>query len=111
MPPFPPVYGIVLETELAAVFFTKLPLFTAEEQVIVEIVPIGRFTVLLKEHVTPPIFISKFAVPLDEGVPVIANVKLPFPLAKLPDEIEAVNPVTLVDVIDNAPYVPPFPPE
>ena len=42
---------------------------------------------------------AKLAMPILAGVPVIAKVKLPVPLRKVPAAIVAVNPVTPVDVM------------
>jgi hypothetical protein len=50
-------------------------------------------------QVWPPTFILKFAVPLDEGVPVILKTKEPFPLAKVPLDKDSVKPVIPVELI------------
>lgn len=71
--------------------------------------PIGN-TLRANEQDCPPILKAKLAVPLLAGVPVIEYVKLPPPLAKLPAVKEAVKPVTPVDEMFCAEYVPPFPP-
>jgi hypothetical protein len=42
--------------------------------------------------------IVKLAVPLVAGVPVMVYVKLPSPLAKVPEGNDAVNPVTPVEI-------------
>lgn len=76
-----------------------MPKLVAVGQVKAVIVPAGRLTVLVNEQVCPPIFNAKLAVPLLAGVPVIVYVKLPAPLAKLPDVKDAVKPATPVDVI------------
>ena len=55
-------------------------------------------------------FKAKLAVPLDAGVPVIVKVKLPAPLAKLPDVNVAVSPVTPVELTVCPLCNPPFPP-
>ncbi len=72
--------------------------------------PRPMFTVLVRVQVRPPMLNAKLAVPLLAGVPVIVYVKLPAPLAKLPAAKVAVSPVTPVDVMFCAAYVPPFPP-
>ena len=75
---------------------------------------VGKTSIMfmLNVHATPPKSIAKLAVPVDVGVPVIANTKLPFPFANVPGCIEAVNPVTPVDAT-NGPangYAAPLPP-
>jgi hypothetical protein len=77
----------------------KVPILVAVEQLSDVIVPAGRFTVLVKLQVCPPMLNAKLAVPLDAGVPVIVYVKLPAPLSKVPAVRVAVNPVTPVDVM------------
>jgi hypothetical protein len=51
------------------------------------------------EHVCPPIVKAKLAVPLEAGVPEIANESEPAPLAKVPAVNVAVKPVTPVEDI------------
>ena len=82
----------------------------AVEQLSAVMVPAVGFTVLVKVQVCPPMLNEKLAVPLLAGVPVIVYVKLPAPLSKVPAAKVAVKPVTPVDVIFCAEYVPPFPP-
>ncbi len=73
-------------------------------------VPMGAATVIARVHVCPPMLSAKLAVPALAGVPVIVYVKLPAPLAKLPDVNVAVNPVTPVEVTVCPLCKPPFPP-
>ena len=110
VPPFPPVYGTELLTPLAAVPAVNVPAFVAVPQLNVAIVPTGKFTVLVKVHVFPPIFNAKLAVPLEAGVPVIVYVKFPAPLTKVPAVKVAVKPVTPVEVTVCPLCIPPFPP-
>jgi hypothetical protein len=63
------------------------------------VVVLAAFTVTAKLHVCPPKVIAKEAVPLDAGVPAIAYVMLPAPLANVPAAKVAVSPVTPVDEI------------
>ncbi len=76
-----------------------MPVLVAVEQLSAVMVPTGGFTVLVKVQVCPPMLIAKLAVPLDAGVPVMVNVKLPAPLSRVPAAIVAVSPVTPVDVM------------
>jgi hypothetical protein len=71
VPPFPPVYGILLLALAAAMPCVNVPVLVAVEQVSADIVPTGRSTVLVKVHVCPPMLRAKLAVPLVAGVPVI----------------------------------------
>ena len=89
----------MLATPLAEVFTVNEPLFDAELQFKALTAPTGKSTVLVNEHVLPPIFIAKLAVPLDAGVPVIVYTTFPFPEAKVPEVRVAVRPETPVDVI------------
>jgi hypothetical protein len=89
----------------------NVPVLVAVEQVKATTTPIGLSTVLVKVQVCPPTFNAKLAVPLVAGVPVIVYVKLPAPLSKEPAASVAVKPVTPVDVMLWAEYVPPFPSE
>ena len=73
-------------------------------------VPIAGLTVIFKVHVCPPILIAKLAVPLALGVPLIVYTNAPAPVVSAPAAIFAVNPVTPVDAIACAAYVPPLPP-
>ena len=69
-------------------------------------------TFTLNTHATPPKSIAKLAVPVDVGVPDIANTKFPFPVVKVPGCMDAVNPSTPVDAT-NGPangYAAPLPP-
>jgi hypothetical protein len=100
----------VLLTLAAATPWPKVPALVAVEQLSAVMVPAGGFTVLVKVQVCPPILNVKLAVPLLAGVPVMLYVKLPAPLSKVPAAIVAVKPVTPVDVMVCAVYVPPFPP-
>ena len=70
----------------------------AVEQLNAVMVPAGGFTVLVKVQVCPPMLSAKLAVPLVAGVPVMVNVKLPAPVAKVPAAHVAVRPVTPVEV-------------
>ena len=99
VPPFPPIYGTLRLTLAADMPCVNMPVLVAVEQLSAEMVPTGGFTVLNNVQVCPPIFKAKLTVPLLAGVPVILNVKLPTPLAKLPAVKVAVNPVMLVDVM------------
>ncbi len=54
-------------------------------------------TVLVSVHVFPAIFIKKLAVPLEVGVPVTFNVRLPDVAEKVPALNDAVKPNTPVD--------------
>ena len=58
-----------------------------------------ELTINVKLPVCPPILIAKLAVPLVVGVPVMVYVKVPLPLAKVPEAKVAVKPVTPVEVI------------
>ena len=98
VPPFAPVYGTLLLTLAAATPCINVPVLVAVEQLNAVMVPAGGFTVLVNVHVCPPMFRAKLAVPFDAGVPVIAKVKLPAPVAKVPAAHVAVKPVTPVDV-------------
>ncbi len=89
-------------TLAAAVPCVSVPLLVAVEQLNAVMLAIGK-TVLLKVQVCPPMFRAKLAVPFDAGVPVIVNVKLPEPFAKVPAAHVAVSPVTPVDVKVCAP--------
>jgi hypothetical protein len=104
------VYGTLLLTLAAAVPWVKVPELVAVEQLSAVMIPAGEFTVLVNVQVCPPMLSAKLAVPLVAGVPVIVYVKLPAPLAKVPAVRVAVNPVTPVEVMVCAVYVPPFPP-
>jgi hypothetical protein len=55
-------------------------------------------------------FIAKLAVPLALGVPLIVYTNALAPVASEPAAILAVKPVTLVEGIVCAAYVPPLPP-
>ncbi len=76
-----------------------MPVLVAVEQFKAKTVPEGMSTVLVSIHDCPPTLNAKLAVPLEDGVPAMLKVKLPAPLAKLPDVKEAVKPVTPVEVI------------
>ena len=110
MPPFPPVYGTLLLTIAATSPRVNVPLFVALPQVKAVMVPMGAATVLVMIQVCPPMLSAKLAVPPLAGVPVIVYVKLPAPLAKLPDVNVAVSPVTPVEVTVCPLCKPPFPP-
>jgi hypothetical protein len=56
-------------------------------------------TVTEKLQVCPPKVIAKAAVPVDVGVPAMAYVRLPAPLANVPAAKVAVRPVTPVEEI------------
>ena len=51
--------------------WVNVPLLVAVEQLSPVIIPTGRFTVLVKLQVCPPMFKAKLAVPLVAGVPVM----------------------------------------
>ena len=51
--------------------WVNVPVLVAVEQLSPVIMPAGRFTVLVKLQVCPPILNAKLAVPLVAGVPVI----------------------------------------
>lgn len=89
----------------------NVPVLVADEQVRAEMKPTGKTTVLVKVQFCPPILKAKLAVPLIAGVPVIVKVNVPAPLSKVPAAIVAVKPVTPVDNIVWAVYVPLLPPE
>ena len=89
---------MLLFTLIAALPCVNVPVLVAVEQLSAVMVPTGRFTVLVKVQVCPPMFKAKLAVPFDAGVPVIVKVKLPAPVAKVPAAHVAVRPVTPVDV-------------
>jgi hypothetical protein len=99
VPPFPPVYGIMLLTLAAATPWVKVPALVAVEQLSAVMVPIGKSTVLVNAHVCPPMLKAKLAVPFDAGVPDIVYVNDPAPLSKVPAARVAVKPVTPVDVM------------
>ena len=92
--------------------YVLLELCTFVEPQVWAVMPVwvAEFTLRAKEQVCPPTPMVKLAVPLDAGVPVIVYVKLPAPLSKVPAAKLAVKPVTPVDVMVCAEYVPPFPP-
>ena len=92
------MYGTLLLALAAATPWVKVPVLVAVEQLNAVMVPAGGFTVLVKVQVCPPMFKAKLAVPFDVGVPVMVNVKLPAPGAKVPAAHVAVSPVTPVDV-------------
>jgi hypothetical protein len=71
VPPFPPVYGMLLLTLAAATPCVNVPLLVAVEQVKAVMVPMGKATVLVNVQVCPPRFNAKLAVPLLAGVPVM----------------------------------------
>ena len=75
----------------------SVPLLVAVEQLNAVMLAVGR-TVLVKVQVCPPMFKAKLAVPELAGVPVMVNVKLPEPFAKVPAAHVAVRPVTPVEV-------------
>ena len=54
-------------------------------------------TFIENEHDCPPIFKAKVVVPTALGVPLMAKVKVPAPLANNPSGIVAVRPVTPVE--------------
>ena len=54
-------------------------------------------TFTVNKHDCPPIFKAKVAVPTALGVPLMAKVKVPAPLANNPSGIVAVRPVTPVE--------------
>lgn len=76
---------------------------TTFEATVVEVeqpvVVLASSTVTEKLQLCPPKVIAKEAVPADVGVPAIAYVRLPAPLAKVPAAKVAVNPVTPVEEI------------
>jgi hypothetical protein len=74
----------------------RLPSLFGEPQLMEEI-EAGSYTILVNVQLTPPIWISKLAVPLLVGVPEIIIVRVPDPAATAPAAILAVNPVTPVD--------------
>ncbi len=49
----------------------SVPELVAVEQLSAVMVPTGRFTVLVKVQLCPPMLSAKFAVPLVAGVPVM----------------------------------------
>ena len=110
VPPFPPVYGMLLLTLEAGTAKVKVPLLVALAQVKAVMVPMGAATVITRAHVCPPMLSAKLAVPPLAGAPVIVYVKLPAPLAKLPAANVAVSPVTPVELTVCPLCKPPFPP-
>ena len=82
--------------------WVSVPLLVAVEQLSAVILALVK-TVLFKVQVCPPMINAKLAVPLAAGVPVIVNVKLPEPFARVPAAHVAVRPVTPVDVKVIAP--------
>ncbi len=91
------MYGTLLLTLAATMPCVSVPVLVAVEQVSAVMVSAGGFTVLVKVQVCPPMLSAKLAVPFDAGVPVIVNVKLPDPVAKVPAAHVAVKPVTPVE--------------
>jgi hypothetical protein len=101
------VYGRIEDTLLAAVPASSVPECVAPEQFSpLMAAPTLRF----KIQDTPPMFSTKLAVPVREGVPVMTYVKVPAPSAKLPANKVAVSPSTPEEATLCPPWLPLLPP-
>jgi hypothetical protein len=92
------VYGTELLTPIAAVPEVNVPVVVAFEQSSDTMEPVN-VTDLVNVHDWPPRLIAKLAVPDVFGVPDIVYDTVPEPLLKVPAFIDAVNPVTPVELM------------